>query len=336
MNKKIILICTGVTILIGCSFWAGWYYRNTQSTSKTCKSNPLRLSGFAFTKPLLVCDTNAEKNKDFLPLKTSLEKVIDEQKKIGNISTASVYFQDFGNDGRININPDDKFHPASLTKVSLMTAILKKVEADPTLLTAEIQYLGKKDYNAGQEIKPKEFAKSDQFYSLQELLDMMIKYSDNNSFQLLLSLLGNDNLGNFFHELRVPFPIESTNPDEFNSMTTRDISYFFKILYNATYLKDNMSDTALEMLSQTDFNNGIVAGVPQDIKVSHKFGLQTFKDFRGNVLYRELNDCGIIYHATNPYLLCIMTKTSTGIDKAEQAIKDISSTVYSQITNYSK
>ena len=335
LNRKIILVSVAIPI-IAASFYSGWIVRDKFFT-KTYKTSPLRISGFSFTSPLLMCDTNPERKlPELKSLENNLNNFITAQKTAKNVDAVSVYFQDLKTDGRIDINKDEKFAPASLTKVPIMIAIFKLAEKNPDFLFGKVTYLAKNNFNNGQEIQPKEFVKQGEAYTVEDLIEKMIKYSDNGSFQLLNNLISESELKSFFGDLHVPFPINSNNPTEFNSMTTKDVSYFFRVLYNATYLKDNLSDTALEILSQTDYHNGIVAGVPKDVKVSHKFGLETFTDFSGKAENRELNDCGIVYHPVHPYIICVMTKTSSSLQTTENVIKNISSMVYNQVDNYSK
>ena len=82
-----------------------------------------------------------------------------------------------------------------------------------------------------------------------------------------------------------------------------------------------MSEKALELLSKTTFNDGIVAGLPENIVVSHKFGEYILPD------EIELHDCGIIYYVQNPYFLCVMTR---GKDEGElkNTISGISKIIY--------
>ena len=81
-----------------------------------------------------------------------------------------------------------------------------------------------------------------------------------------------------------------------------------------------------KLLSKAEFNEGLVAGVPQNITVAHKFGERNF-----NNQTFQLHDCGVIY-AKRPYLLCIMTKGPDFKDLSS-AIKQISSKVYTEFTS---
>ena len=62
----------------------------------------------------------------------------------------------------------------------------------------------------------------------------------------------------------------------------------------------------LDLLSQSTFIQGIVAGVPEGVKVAHKFGEAEGVDKEGKVVTHILNDCGIVYKPESPYILCIM------------------------------
>jgi hypothetical protein len=51
---------------------------------------------------------------------------------------------------------------------------------------------------------------------------------------------------------------------------------------------------------------------------------------QNGVAVQQLHDCGIIYRANNPYVICIMTK---GLDQSvlAQVIADISKIVYDYV-----
>jgi len=109
-------------------------------------------------------------------------------------------------------------------------------------------------------------------------------------------------------------------------MSVKDYSSFFRILYNASYLSKEMSSKALKLLTQVNFNKGLVAGLPKGVKIAHKFGE------RGYALndIKQLHDCGIVYHPRKTYLICVMTKGNK-IEDLEYIIQKISKFIYQTV-----
>jgi len=300
------------------------------------KSVPLRVGGFNFIRPVLLCDTSSEKEfPELQALKNKLTDLINKEERAKHIDSVSVYFQDFQTGGRIDINKDEKFRAASIGKVPIMISYFRIAESNPNILSRTVKYIEEPDFNAGQEIPPKEFAKIGETYTVEELIEKMIKYSDNNSLYSLIKLINTSILISLYQDLQVPFPVNSVHPENLDFITTKDVSYFFRVLYNSTYLISNLSEKALQLLSETDYDNGLVAGVPEGTKVSHKYGLDSL-EYMGTIKERELHDCGIIYHPKDHYFLCVMTKSSSGISDIENTIKNISALVYQEVSRYSQ
>jgi len=96
---------------------------------------------------------------------------------------------------------------------------------------------------------------------------------------------------------------------------------FFRVLYNGTYLNNQSSEFALQLLSQSDFNQGIVAGLDRPMVVAHKFGERIL----GNTA--QLHEYGIVYLDGQPYLLGVMSSGSNLKDLSE-VIATISQRAY--------
>ena len=107
-------------------------------------------------------------------------------------------------------------------------------------------------------------------------------------------------------------------------INSKDFASFFRVLYNSTYINNKNSETALYYLSETDFNDGIVSGVDDNIIISHKYG-----QISNNKLM-QLHDCGIIYYPDNNYILCVMVK-GYDIKNMTTVIQEVSRAVYDEI-----
>ena len=151
----------------------------------------------------------------------------------------------------------------------------------------------------------------------------MIIYSDNNAYHTLAENLTGDEIIKVYQDLDVDISKAFQDPNG-NIITVKNYASFFRILYNGSYLNNEMSEKALKLLNQVEYKDALVAGVPKDIIVSHKFGERKYSDT--NEI--QFHDCGIVYFPKKPYLLCVMTKTTKNINQAINVIKQISQKVY--------
>lgn len=82
---------------------------------------------------------------------------------------------------------------------------------------------------------------------------------------------------------------------------------------------------ALRLLSRVAFRDGLVAGVPSAIPVSHKFGE------RGFLNENQFHDCGIVYYPLTPYFICVMV-SGKKLEPLIPIIADISRMTFKFIT----
>jgi len=252
-------------------------------------------------------------------IENKLTDSINRSIKNGKITYASVYFRDLNNGPWIGINESEEFTPASLLKVPLMIAYLKIAENYPTVLDEELLIVDNSD-TLSQNIIPLRTVENGKSYKVSDLIEYMIVYSDNKAANTLLSHIDVESLNAVYEDLGIKTP--DVNDSE-NFMSVRDYASFFRILYNASYLNREMSEKALSILTNSQFNLGLSAGVPPQIDVAHKFGERVLLEGK------QLHDCGIIYKVDKPYLLCIMTRGTNFIGMGE-TIKTISETVYNE------
>ncbi len=253
-----------------------------------------------------------------------LDAWIREQEHTREVTHVSVYFRDLENGPWFGIEQDEPFSPASLLKVPIMLAILKQTETNPGILAEEIGYTNKLgNYPNIQD--PEKTLIPNHSYTVDELLRRMIVYSDNTSKELLKVFLHDvepqhallDETYNRLGILRHDEGLE-------NTISVKTYSSIFRILYNASYLSKEMSEKALELLTDVEFRQGLVAGVPETVKVAHKFGVRDLQDSH------QLHDCGIIYYPQNPYILCVMTRGKE-INELEKIIREVSRMIFNEI-----
>ncbi len=282
---------------------------------------------YKYLNPLINSFDNISVNKkNYTAFKTDLNSYILENKNRGNIDSVSMYFRDLQYGPTFGIDEYARFSPASLLKLPLMIAYLELYETDKDILDVKIFFEGyKSDLN--QSIPPKESAKEGIHYSISELINYIMKYSDNNAYYALLAYL--EKISPNLQILRDTFfDLGITNPQSTleETITVKSYASIFTQLFNASYFSNKeTSELALNYLVDTDFKEGLVAGVPESIQIAHKFG-ERFDEKSG---LKQLHDCGIVYYPNNPYLICIMTR-GKDMEKLKKVISEISAMTYKE------
>lgn len=309
-------------LLIVFSFWTGKYY-----AEKRYNKNINRLenheTGYKYISPLLECENSLPLNYDLSNLKENIQKVINTKIAKHEVNTVSLYFRDLNNGPWIGINQDDKFSPASLLKVPLMMAYFKLAEDDPNLLAKKV-IVGNYEEEASPNILPQKKVTVGAEYTIEDLINYMIKYSDNTAANTLLANIPAQDLTEIYTDFNLKIPGSEGLE---NYMTVTEYSSFFRILYNASYLNRQMSEKALQILTTSAFTKGLTAELPSGTEVSHKFGERVFDGSK------QLHDCGIIYLANKNYLLCVMTR-GDDFGKMENTIADISKNIFDNVNSF--
>jgi beta-lactamase class A len=317
MNKFTIIILSSGMLLIG--FFAGRWLHVTEHAKNNYSEQHSGQS--KLTNKLL--DFDIPPSNELGEYKFKLQDLINNYIKNKKAMDVAVYFRDLNNGPWIGVNAEDKFIPASLLKMPLMMAYFKKSEINPSLLGKKYTYhAGKFGIASSQKFSKPTTLKEGKEYTVNELIRRMIVNSDNEALFLIANDVDANELNKLYSTLGFPVPADISFDTEF--ISPRNIGSFFRVLYNATYLNEELSEKALKLLTETDFENGIVSGVPKGITVAQKYGE------RGKNGIRELHDCGIVYFPDHPYILCIMTK---GLDYSNLAgiIRDISKLTYEHV-----
>lgn len=280
---------------------------------------------YSLLNPYLRCEpAETLKKAEYTVFKKRLESYIDDKKSSGDVDTIAVYFRDLENGPWFGIEEDALFSPASLLKLPILVAYYKKAETAPQILEFEIETTGTGSNEQG--LSPEESLQSGKQYTIDELLRRMIVYSDNAALNILIAFLAQSSPDDdIYSETLASMGLANSEASLDDFLTVKRYSSFYRALYNASFLSKEMSQKALQLLTQTTFHQGIESGVPDNIRVAHKYGRRLDESL-------QLHDCGIVYYPETPYLLCIMTrgsneKTNTGI------IQDISRMVFDEVVS---
>lgn len=253
--------------------------------------------GKKFIHPLLLAEMNSEATR-FSPLKWELTKTVQEWEKQGSIASVSIYIKDLNTSDWMSMGGEAGYLPGSLMKVPIMIYYLRDEQEHPGVLKKEYLYEKPKNGFPSQEYRG-DSIRPGRKYTVAELIRYMIEESDNNATYLLSIHIDQEEYRRMFLDLDIP-PYEVQN--NAYTITARQYSKFFRVLYNATYLDEQLSSYALKVLSGCNFREGMVKEIPKGITVAHKFGE------RGINYDMDFSESAIVYYNAQPYLLTIMTR----------------------------
>lgn len=325
-NKNIILnkwlLIINILLLIIIIFLSFKFFLKNDNHKQSMIIHDLN-SGFVFTNPILDCQSDKDINGDLGIYQKDMDRFIYSLKRKYGIKEIAFYFRDLNNGPWVGVDENIKFSPASLLKVPVLMSLLKQSEYDTSILDKKIRITSSDiNENFTQDINFKsDLIKEGDEYSTIDIAYRMIQNSDNNAALALINNIGMDYIGNVFKSIGIPY-INSVKEVD---ITVKDYAGFFRVLYNSSYLNRDTSEKALEILSSSNYNEGIVKGVPKNIKISHKFGERVLD--KDNV---QLHDCGIVYYPGKPYIVCIMTR-GDNFNMQQIAISEISAYIYNKI-----
>ncbi|MBK9637260.1 MAG: serine hydrolase [Bacteroidetes bacterium] len=282
------------------------------------KMNFVRLKRHRLSQPILFGDNINESSK-FSNLKQELLNKISSEKTSGKVSNVSIYLSEFNDDSWMGIQQNDLFDPGSIMKLPILLAYLKRLEVSPSFFDKRIKFDIVTDAMPKQTIVTNHIEKG-KTYTVRNLIKAMIIDSDNQANMLLNQNIEPEYVYNVFTDLGMEVPkIQQSSV----KMSAIDISKFMRVLYNSSYTTQNLSEFALELLTDTKFNNGMKKGLPDSILIAHKFGERGYRD----TTFQEIHETGIIYLPNNTIVLTIMT---SGNDQAYQTqlIANITNSIY--------
>ncbi|MFH1364173.1 MAG: serine hydrolase [Candidatus Aenigmatarchaeota archaeon] len=253
----------------------------------------------------------------YKPLRILVADILEEKTE----GDYGFYFEDLNSGAWIGINEKEKFNPGSLIKVTTIASILKKVENGDLNLDDKLEVLPEDlDYNFGDLA----LRGAGRALTVDELIEMTAKESDNTASNVLKRIVTIDDLVEASLSMGLPLrTFFKTDSQEANLISPKEYSNAFRSLYLSSYLRRPFSQMLLSDLSDTIFNSQLKAGIPSNVKVAHKIGIEEKTG--------SYHDCGIVY-SNKYYLICIMSK-NTNEAEANRIISKISQTVYNYVTN---
>lgn len=328
--KKNTLLLWGLILVL--AFFVFFLLVKNYTLKKNTGSFTREIGGsYTFTNPILDFELSQEFSNSIIS-SSSARTFIENIKKDSNIGHISVYFRDLNNGPWIGVEEKEYFSPASMLKTPLLISLFKWAEKDPSVFEKKIVAEDRFFIDVLPQHNSVYSVVKNQKYTLLELATKMIQESDNVAVNILYEEIPQNYIDDLYMNIGVPIIEE----DKDILIRIKDMGAFYRVLFNASYLNREDSETVLSILSNTNYTSGLVAGVPEGMEVSHKFGerfssgvlLNTGLIPKGDI---QLHDCGIVYKPKKPYILCVMTR-GTDFKKQEQAIATISKFFYEKVS----
>ena len=229
----------------------------------------------------------------------------------GNIS---ILLKDLGkNSVEYSLNTCKKTPSASTIKILIMIEALNQY------------FKGYYDLNEFIDIHDKdkvEFSVISQMktnrYKYIDLITLMIIYSDNTATNVLIDLLGFDNINSWCEKMKLSNTILKRKMMQFNEISegkenytsAEDLCIMLEKIYKREILNVKCCDIMIDILKRQQYNNLFKRYIPEGVCVAHKTGEN----------YNLRHDAGIFYVEHKTYILVVMMDDFEDERKAEKTI----------------
>ena len=241
-------------------------------------------------------------------LKEMLEKYISRQK-----GRYGLYFINLVTGEEFGINDKERYIAASTTKLPMNLLLYRKIEEGEIDFEDKLVYL-EKDFEPGSGVIQKSPFGTE--YTVRETARLSIVYSDNCAINMIIRLLGIENIRQYMLDLGGTIYYGRDHRS-----CPYDLAVYARELYRFYQENPELAGILVEDLQNTMWNDRINKLLPKDVKVAHKIG-----NFEG-----VYNDVGIVF-AEEPYVLAVMSENIVQ-SVASDVIAQMSKKIYDYIVN---
>jgi beta-lactamase class A len=266
----------------------------------------------------------------------SLRDAIEQRVASSGAGTVGVYFKDLGSGDSVLLDADARVHAASMMKVPVMIQLFRDQDAglvrmdDSVAITKTFRSIvdgSPYDLDAPDDSDTTLYRRVGERESIRYLLDRMIVVSSNLATNILIERVGADRTQATMRELgadsiAVLRGVEDTKAYEAglnNTTTARDLGVIFSAIAAGRAASPDACREMIAILERQEFNEGIPAGVPSDVRVAHKTGWITGIRHDGGIV--TLPD-------GRRYVLVVLTRGIENVASADSLIADLARLSY--------
>ncbi|MGQ0562276.1 MAG: serine hydrolase [Gemmatimonadota bacterium] len=271
----------------------------------------------------------------------SLRGQITEIAAQAGADAVAVAFFDFRHRAEWSYDGDCWFHAASTIKVPVLLGVFAAAEKGRLTEFSRIhvrnRFLSVVDgepyrIESGRDSTPEVHAAIGKTMQVRELARHMIVTSSNLATNLLIDIVGVEEIQHTLRDLGLDQGLEFVRGVEDNAAWERGINNrvtahglltALRMIAEERAISQDAARHMLDILHGQEFKRGIPAGLPLDARVAHKTG----------EISTVAHDAGIVYLPDRePYVLVILTAWAPGAAGRQETIARISRAVYEHVT----
>ncbi|GIU75013.1 MAG: hypothetical protein KatS3mg004_2100 [Bryobacteraceae bacterium] len=278
------------------------------------------LAALLFALPLLAQEPGALLEAKLMDRLRQIDQRFDGVMGVAVIDLAS---------GRtLALNGDLVTAQASLIKVPILAAAFQKIESGALSLQQKVA-LTEKDKAGGSGTLDARLGPQPLELTLEELLVLMIRDSDNTATNRIISLVGMDSVNQLMAQLglratrlrRVMMDSAAARRNDENTSTPLEMARLFEFIYRERLISRDASRRMMEILKlvKADFRAALPRGVEAASKPGSVPGVRT--------------EAGIVFLEGRPYVLSVMCSLIPG---NANPIRDVVEAVHSHFVRLSQ
>jgi beta-lactamase class A len=270
----------------------------------------------------------------------SLYRNVLKLKKEHELEELGIAFSDGETTIQWSYNGDHYFHAASTMKLGVLLGVMREVERGDLTLDAQVHIRNRFTsivnqepfmLDLGRDADPDVYGHLGKTLSVRELAFWMITKSSNLATNLLVDIVGINNVQQALDELEIDgVKILRGVEDQAafqaglnNEVTANGLLKLLRIIADRRAYSPEASQEMLDIMLEQQYRSGIPAGLPKAARVAHK---------TGNISTVH-HDAGIIFlEGREPYCLVVLTQFAAETGRGT-AVAEISRDIFNTLSH---
>ena len=231
------------------------------------------------------------------------------------------YYKDLKSDKCISFNEDERFLAASIIKLPILVETLRQREEGILEKDMKVKVLKSDKVPSCGALN---YLHDEIEVTIEDLYTLMIILSDNTATNMLMNILGIDNVNKTILDLnlsntklsRLLYDSQGKKEGKENYFSPKDIGELLERVYKGKMINKYISEEMQRVMKMQLMDSKMPYLLPEDLEIAHKTGEDTGIS----------HDVGIVY-SKNPFIFCFASN-GTNVPMAEDALRRIALLCY--------